>query len=129
MRTMTNVFGTVLLILGLVGFIPWLTQDDVLVGVFQATAFNNVFYIISALAAFWAASLSAHASRAYFRIFGAVYLGLAIIGFFMEDGYIFGVIAQTTADNWLHAGLAIVALFFGFAPRTVATHGTLPGSP
>lgn len=129
MRTMTNVFGTVLLILGLVGFIPWLTSDGVLLGVFQAAPVNNIFYIISALAAFWAASLSAHAARTYFRIFGAIFLGLAIIGFAMDDGLIFGVIAQTGADNWLHGVLAIVALFFGFAPRSVAAHGTLPGSP
>ena len=130
MRTMTNIFGTVLLLIGVLGFIPWLAPNQELMGAFQATAFNNVFYIISALAAFWAGSLSTHASRNFFRIFGAIYLGLALIGFLMADGgYILGVIAQNGADNWLHLVLALVALFFGFSPRSVAAHGTLPGSP
>ena len=129
MRTMTNIYGVVFLIVGFLGFIPWLKKAGLLLGLFYATPFNNILYILTALAAFWAASVSAHASRNFFRIFGAVYLALALIGFGMGKGYIFGVIAQHTADNVLHLVFAIVALFFGFAPRSVIPHGTVSSSP
>ena len=128
MKTLSNTFGIVFLILGIMGFIPWMKDDGRLLGTFAADAANNIFYIITGLAALWAGTLSAHAARNFFRIFGAIYLGLAIIGF-LNEGYILGVLAHTGADDGLHLVAGGLAILFGFAPRNIAVRGTTPSSP
>jgi hypothetical protein len=54
------------------------------------------------------------ASRTFFRIFGIVYALVALLGFYYRDNAIFGLIANNTADIWLHVVLAVVMLYLGF---------------
>ena len=124
MKTLGNIFGAILIVIGVAGFISLFAGNEQVLGLFEAAVFNHVFYIATGLGAVWAGTLSAHAARNFFRIFGAVYLGLAFIGFLMGEGYILGVVAQSRADNWLHLVLGLVAAFFGFAPRKVVAQGT-----
>jgi hypothetical protein len=56
----------------------------------------------------------AGASRTFFRIFGIVYALVALLGFYYGDQALLGLIANNTADTWLHVVLAVVMLFLGF---------------
>lgn len=120
MRRAATISGVILILLGLLGFIPFATPDNRLFGLFLVNAENNILHIGSGLGAIWAASVSPHAARAFFQIFGAVYLGLAIIGFYLGEGMILGVVASNPAGVVLHALIAIGLLLLGFVPRRAA---------
>lgn len=109
--------GVVLVVLGILGLIPQTAPEGVLLGLFRVNPALSIFYIASGLGGLWAASVGAHASRGYLRIFGAAFLGLAVIGFSIADGYILGVFANNAGNNWLHLAFALLFLVFGFAPR------------
>jgi hypothetical protein len=58
--------------------------------------------------------------RLWGKIFGLVYLAVAILGFVIPGGDIFGLIHVNMPDNLLHLALAAVFLYVGFlAPPTL----------
>ena len=117
-RTMANVFGVVFLLVGILGFVPGVTTDGHLLGIFHVNTAHNVVHILSGLAALIAANVSERAALNYFRIFGVVYALVAILGFVAGgNAPVLGIIANNPADNWLHAAIAAVALALGFAPQ------------
>ena len=117
-RTMANVFGVVFLLVGILGFVPGITTDGHLLGIFHVNTAHNVVHILSGLAALIAANASERAALNYFRIFGAIYALVAILGFVAGgNAPVLGIIANNPADNWLHAAIAAVALVLGFAPQ------------
>ena len=71
--------------------------------------------------ALFAGMTSAGAARWYFRIFGLVYGLVAVMGFFVGDGMLLGLITNNAADTWLHVGIAAVSLLLGFMPATAKT--------
>ena len=54
------------------------------------------------------------ASRTYFRSFGIVYALVAVLGFYYGDQPLLGLIANNSADTWLHVVIAVVSLYLGF---------------
>ncbi len=117
LKTMAKVFGIVLLLVGVLGFIPGVTTTDGnLLGIFRVDALHNIVHLVSGALALWASmSEDSKASRMFFQIFGVVYLILAVLGFITPDGGpLLGLVASNTADTWLHVVLAVVALYLGF---------------
>lgn len=108
-------FGLVFLAVGLLGFVPGVTRDGHLLGIFHVNAVHNVVHILSGLAALMAGWASEHAARMFLRLFGAVYAIIALLGFVYGDRPIFGLIANNAADTWLHLAIAIASLLLGFA--------------
>ena len=119
LRKMATIFGVVFLIVGVLGFVPGLTDDGHLLGIFHVNPAHNLVHILSGLAALLAASASERAAQNFFRIFGVIYAAVAILGFLSGDEPILGIIANNTADNWLHVAIAAVSLALGFAPSTL----------
>jgi hypothetical protein len=54
--------------------------------------------------------------------FGAVYAPMTVWGFLDGDD-VFGLLAVNTADNFLHLGLTLAALFAGLASRGLTARG------
>lgn len=112
-------FGVVFVLIGVLGFVPALTPDGYLLGIFHVDAVHNVIHLASGVAALLAASKAA-TSRLYFQVFGVVYAIVAIGGFvpflqFGEDMKLLGLTAMNMADNLLHVAIAAAALYLGFA--------------
>lgn len=98
---------------GTLGFVPALTPEGKLLGLFHVNDLHNYFHLGAGLAALLCAF--AGIPRIYFQVFGIIYAALALLGFFVYgDAPIFGLIANNTADNWLHTGIAVIALYAGF---------------
>jgi hypothetical protein len=108
-------FGVVFLLVGVLGFVPAVTRDGHLLGVFHVNPAHNVVHLLTGAVAIACGMTSAHASQLFFRIFGVVYGLVAVLGFFMGDQPLLGIIANNRADAWLHTGIAAVSLFLGFA--------------
>jgi len=109
-------FGVVMLLVGVLGFIPGITtSDDLLLGIFKVNAIHNIIHLLTGAVALYVGLTSYKSSRVYFQIFGIVYALVAILGFFYGDGDILGIVSSNLADTILHIVIAAVALYFGFA--------------
>jgi len=121
LKTMAVLFGIVFLAIGVLGFVPGVTDGHMLLGVFHVNAAHNVVHLLSGAAALFCGMSSASASRMYFRIFGVIYGLVAVMGFVVGDGMLLGLISNNTADTWLHVGIAAVSLILGFMPASSET--------
>jgi hypothetical protein len=110
-----KIFGFVLVAIGIMGFIPALTPDGHLLGIFHVDTPHNLIHLASGLAALITGYTSARASRLYFQIFGVVYGLVAVLGLFAGDNDILGVVANNMSDVALHVAIAGTALYLGFA--------------
>ena len=114
-------FGIVFLLIGILGFIPGVTQEGgLLLGIFSVDTMHNVVHLLSGVIAVWTALSSAKAAQMYFRIFGIVYAIVTVIGFIQGDSFL-GMMATNTADNILHLVIAVVALWLGYGMDENAT--------
>jgi hypothetical protein len=96
------------LVIGVLGFIPGVTTDGKLFGVFAVSGLHNVLHLLSGFVGFALARTYA-ASRAYFLGGGLVYLALWLHGLFMVSG----LLPINGADNWLHFGLGLGMVLLG----------------
>lgn len=108
--TLARIFGVVFVAIGVLGFVPGITTDGSLLGIFEVNALHNLIHIITGVAALAMAGSSA---KMFFKVFGVVYLLVTIIGFLQGDT-VLGLIGVNMADNLLHLVIAGAALYFGF---------------
>ena len=120
-KTMAVLFGVVFLVVGILGFVPAVTKDQMLLGIFHVNAAHNAVHLLSGVVALLCGICGAGAARWYFRIFGLVYGLVAVMGFMMGDGMLLGLITNNTADTWLHVVIAALSLILGFMPASAET--------
>ncbi len=113
-KTAAMLFGIVFLAIGILGFVPGITKDDMLLGIFMVNPAHSVVHIASGVVALLCAMSGAGASRVYFQIFGIVYALVAVLGFMTPNGMLLNMISNNPADTWLHVGIAVVSLLLGF---------------
>ena len=113
LRTLATIFGLVLIAFGVLGFLPELTPEGKLLGIFMVNPVHNVIHLVSGGVALFCGLSSTFASKVYFIAFGIVYAAVAVLGFMLGEGMLFDLIAINTADNWLHTVIAVVSLYFG----------------
>ena len=111
------VFGVVFLAVGAAGFVPALTTDGVLLGLFMVDPLHNAIHLLSGVAAILAAWGSSSYARLYFQVFGAVYALVTVLGF-IGGGSVLGIIMVNMNDNILHLVIAAAALYAGFMMKS-----------
>lgn len=114
LKKVAVVFGAVLLLVGVLGFVPAATPDDHLLGLFHVNALHNVIHLLSGAVALGVGLSSDKGSRYYFQIFGVVYALVAVLGFVYGDKAILGLVSNNMADTLLHVVIALSALTLGF---------------
>lgn len=119
LKNMAMLFGWVLLIVGVLGFVPGITTDGSLLGIFSVNPIHNIVHIVSGLAALYLASKGEEGAQTYFKVFGVIYALVAILGIFAGSGEtsLLGLVANNGADTWLHVVIAVVALYLGFGTK------------
>jgi hypothetical protein len=118
-RQFAIVFGAVYVLIGVLGLI----LPSPLLGLFGVNLLHDIVHLAIGglwLVAAFAAPMGADSSRKVSQVIGIVYLLVAILGFVLPD-LMNQLLVINTADNLLHLGTAILALYIGFmAPRTTA---------
>ena len=114
-----------LMIAASLNYIPGLTDEDGLAfGIFALDIFDDSLHVASALWALAAGLISHRASRIFLLLFGALYLGDGVFGFFTGYGYLdLGIFTNPSAGmsfalvrvlaNLPHLALGGFALFAG----------------
>lgn len=113
-----RVFGIVLLLVGLLGFIPPLAPHGYLFGLFEVDALHNLLHLVTGGAGVLVAFVGGRAGQGYFRVVGIIYGLLTVLGFFHGNAPLFGVMAHNQADIGLHLVIALYTLYMGFVVRT-----------
>ena len=108
MKNIYFLLGGVLVLVGILGFV----MPSPLLGLFEVNTLHNVIHLASGALTVLAATQGVGAMRTWGRLFGLVYLAVAIAGFITPD--LFGLMHVNMADNILHVGLAAVFLYVGF---------------
>ena len=132
-RTFAMIFGIVFLIVGIGGFIPGITQsaspDPGLtmthgygheLGMFPINTLHNIVHLLFGI---WglAASRSFGAARGYAKAVAVIYALFTVMGLIKGLDTTFGLVPLYGGDVVLHLLLALVAAYFGFVRRDVAT--------
>jgi uncharacterized protein DUF4383 len=118
LKSAALIFGAVFVLIGILGFVPDVAPDGMLLGLFHVNAAHNIVHLLSGACALCAGVHSVWASRMFFQAFGTVYGLVAALGFVYDDRPILGLIANNHADAWLHVVIAGVSLLLGFATAT-----------
>lgn len=126
-------YGIVFLLVGIAGFIPALvtgpeapaadaagdvaqhaTAHGLLFGLFPVNALHNIVHILFGV---WgiAAYRAFSQARLYARGVAVVYAVLTVLGLIPGLNTLFGLVPLYGHDIWLHAVLAAVAAYFGWA--------------
>jgi hypothetical protein len=127
-ETFARIFGIVFLVVGVGGFVPGLTQphdhpnltveaaSGMELGLFPVNALHNLVHILFGV---WGlvAARTFSAARTYARVVAIAYALLTILGLIPATNTTFGLVPIYGHDVWLHALLAGVAAYFGFAAR------------
>lgn len=82
-------------------------------GFFETNTTHDLVHLVTGAILLWVAMKSGGAMGMVFKVFGIVYLLVAILGF-MGDGSVLGLITVDMNDNILHLVLAVVLLWAGF---------------
>lgn len=118
-------FGMIVLVVGVLGFIPGITQmnsngSNYLLGLFAVNGVHNLVHILTGVVAL-AAGLSGRTdyARAFFLVFGIVYALVTIVGF-IQGNTVLGIIPVNGWDNLLHVLITVVsfAVYFASASST-----------
>lgn len=110
-KTVTWILGIVLVVVGILGFF-----NNPVLGYFQVDTVHSWIHIISGVVGILAAMSGESYSRLYLIIFGIIYGIVTIIGF-VNGGNILGIFTVNSADNYLHAVIALISLGVGFGGK------------
>lgn len=113
LKFLAILFGIAFIFAGVAGFLPSFTTDGLLFGYFAVDSMHNIVHVVSGVLAIMSAT-SAKYTRLYFQIFGVVYTIVAVLGFWRGELL---MMQMNMADNFLHLGIGVVALFLGFSSK------------
>ena len=109
------IFGAFFVVVGLLGFHPQYTTNNLLFDTITADFMHNTLHIVIGILAITAAARGRTLSRIYLILAGIFFATLAIVGYYNGEGTLYGVVSINMNDDLFRAAVAIVALFFGLA--------------
>ena len=114
-KSLVMALGAVFVLIGVLGFIPGITDDGELLGIFAVSTPHNLVHLVSGGVALAAAASGESAARMFAQVFGVVYGLVTIWGFVTGPGSdVLGFINVNQADNVLHLVIAAALLYVGF---------------
>lgn len=141
LRIAAAVVGAVLLVVGVLGFIPgsttnydsmeWAGQhsDAQLLGLFAVSILHNIVHLLFGVAGLLACR-TALASRAFLLGGGLIYLVQWLYGMVTDQHSDANFVPVNTADNWLHfalgAGMVAIGVLLGFSGSSGITGSPRP---
>lgn len=124
-RLVAQILGGVLVLVGILGFIPGVVMDGALLGIFGVNSLHNVVHLLTGAILLGAAYMDGGKNvRMTNMVLGGVYLVVALVNFLPVDAVNEMVNAHrgvAYADAALHALLGIALLGVAFAAKDTTT--------
>ncbi len=130
-RTAALLVGVVFLLVGVLGFVPGITNhfntltfaghnsQAKLLGIFQVSILHNIVHLLFGVVGI-AAARTAAGARSFLIVGGVIYLVLWIYGLVIDKSSAANFVPVNNADNWLHfvLGIGMIGLGVALARRT-----------
>jgi hypothetical protein len=113
LKTISIIFGVIFVVAGLLGFVGGLGLVGGS-GIFLTDTVHDVIHLLTGLVILSVAFWSPVFISMWLKIFGVIYIILAILGFMSVDGSILGIVMANNADIYLHLVLGIILLGLPF---------------
>lgn len=126
MQRAAQIFGAVFVLVGILGFIPGITtnfdalemagpdSEALLLGIFEVSVLHNIVHL--GLGVLGLAAARTFDGARFFLIGGGIAYGaLAIYGWIIDKDSSADFLPLNTADDWLHAFLAVAMIGAGLA--------------
>jgi len=125
-RTAATVVGAVFLLVGILGFVPGITDpygqlefaghesDAKLLGIFEVSILHNLVHLLFGIAGL-AMARRFDTARTYLIGGGVIYLVLWIYGLLIDKESTANFVPVNDADNWLHLVLGLGMIGLGLA--------------
>ncbi len=107
-KNIVLVLGIILALVGILGFF-----NNPVIGLFPVNGLHNIVHLLTGILAIVFASMSVSAAKMFSKVFGYVYLLVAILGF-VAPAFMMSLLAIESFDNILHLLLAVVFLWLGY---------------
>jgi hypothetical protein len=120
------IYAVLFLVIGILGFMPKVTPNGFLLGMFQVNMLHNALHFITGVIALVVA-LSSRASVVFFKVFGIVYLFLAALSILLHGNLVF--FRSNPSDTIFHLVLAAIAFYFGFGKELKGVKKPIKESP
>ncbi|CAN5738042.1 hypothetical protein BH11PAT2_BH11PAT2_00220 [soil metagenome] len=119
-KKLAVLFGIVFVLVGVLGFIPNPLVGSA--GLFQTDVLHNIVHVLIGVVLLIVAMSAPEKSSLWLKIFGVIYLLLAVLGFILNPGggMLLGLVLMNTADHWLHVVLGVVLLIAGIVSNKPA---------
>jgi hypothetical protein len=124
LKRIAVIFGVIFVVVGVLGWVPPLNPGGKLLGIFDVNVAHNVVHLATGIIAIIVGMMSDKASKTFFQIFGVIYALVAVLGFFMGNQPLLGIVSNNAADSVLHVVIAVVALYLGFGMKAEAPPAT-----
>jgi hypothetical protein len=131
LKRIALIFGVIFVIVGVMGWVPAYNPDGKLLGLFDVNNAHSLVHLLTGIVGIIAGLSSDKASKTFFQVFGVIYAVIAVMGFFVGNTPILGIVSNNSPDSMLHVVIAVVALYLGFgmsvatAPPAAWRHGEL----
>lgn len=106
--------GVIFVAIGVLGFVPGVTTDGMLLGFFAVDATHNIIHILTGALAIVVARQSEENARMFAKAAGVVYAAIAVVGLFWSGDMLLGLVSVNLADDLLHVIAALAFLWIGF---------------
>ena len=111
-KKLVQLLGVVFVLVGILGFF-----NDPILGYFEVDLMHNLVHLASGVLALIFAGMGSKQAKSFAKVFGVVYLLVAVLGFMGGGDKVLGLIEANQADHYLHVALAVVFLIVGFGAK------------
>lgn len=112
-KKLAIVFGVVFVLVGVLGMVG--TGIVGPMGIFETNTIHDVVHLLVGIVLLGVAFMSPASSGTWLKVFGVVYLAIAVLGFLLvpSGGMLLGLVQTNAADHLLHIVLGIVLYLAG----------------
>jgi len=123
-KKIAMILGWILIVIGILGFIPGITSGGMFIGIFGVGVWFNVGYIIAGIVSVLCSRSGDQMARTCTIWLGVIFAVIAIWGFITST--IIWFIPVNMADNWLNVIVALIYLYVGFLGEKSITKNSDP---
>jgi hypothetical protein len=116
-----KIFGYLYLLIGILGFIPGITSNGYLLGIFHVNALHNIIHLLTGGLLLWASRRNECATLRSFQVLAVVFGLVSLLGLIYYNSLWLGPLAINIPDTLIHMGFTAVALYCGFLSRMSRT--------
>ncbi len=116
LTTAAKVYGSGLIVAGLLGFVPVVTFNDLLFGKIQVNAVHNILHLLTGALVILTGVENERSSRNFLLGAGIAYGLFSCFGFVRETAPALGI-----ATAYLHLGIAALSVYLGTSPESEAS--------